>query len=212
LCAECWQKLTFITAPHCHKCGLPQEFNAAESQCASCPHHRQPFTYGRSAMLYDETSKKLLLSYKHQDATHLTPMLANWLWQASAEILPQIDVVVPVPLFWQRLFWRRYNQAALLAEALAKRADKFYHPQILHRTRAAQQQSTLSRAKRLKNLTNAFAVAPNKCPLIAGKHVLVVDDVWTTGATLNACGDALRKAGASQVSFVSVGRTLAPQD
>ena len=118
LCAECWRSLTFLGAPCCACCGLPFEFDLGESTlCGECVRHQPRYDRARAALRYDDSSRKLILGFKHGDRLHPAPAFGQWLKRAGAELIRDADLAVPVPLHWTRLFARRYNQAAILAQA-----------------------------------------------------------------------------------------------
>lgn len=208
LCGPCWSKLSFITEPCCYFCGTPFDYFVEEgSRCAACIQHKPAFARMRAALLYEDTSRSLLMRLKHGDATYLSPMLARWMATCGKELLAETDVMVPVPLHWTRLIKRRYNQAALLTRELFFETKVAWHPGILRRTRRTPSQGHLSKVRRLANVAGAFEVVARDKALISGKTILLIDDVYTTGATVNACARALLKAGAARVNVLVLSRT-----
>ena len=149
---------------------------------------------------------QLILAFKMADRSWLAPRLAVWLHRAAVPLLPDAELVVPVPLHRWRLLARRFNQAAVLAGLLARRANAPVAPDLLVRTRRTPPQTRLSGAERRRNVRGAFAVRRGRAPLVAGRNVLLVDDVLTTGATASACARALRKAGAARVDVATLAR------
>jgi predicted amidophosphoribosyltransferase len=120
LCADCWDAVTFLGAPQCHACGVPFPFDpGAGALCAACTRARPPYQRARAAFVYDDASRSMILAFKHADRTDLAPVLVNWLRRPAATLLDDADIVAPVPLHWSRLISRRYNQSALLSNALA---------------------------------------------------------------------------------------------
>ncbi len=211
LCAECWSKIDFISAPCCVRCGVPFAFDAgigAGSECGECARRPPGFDRARSALRYDDASKPLILGFKHSDRTHAAPAYAAWMARAAAPMLAEADIIVPVPLHWTRLVHRRYNQAALLALALGRIAAKPAVPDALVRRRRTPSQGLLRRLGRFRNVAGAFAVHPGRQSRISGRRVLLVDDVLTTGATVEACARALRSAGAAAVDVVTLARVV----
>jgi len=158
-------------------------------------------------MIYDDASKGLILRLKHADHLHLARGLAQNMFAAGKDLLDEADFIVPVPLHRFRLFQRRYNQAALLAQALGKLSGKPVLVDVLLRARATQSQGHLKREERRKNVAGAFCLAPRKAAQMAGKKILLVDDVMTTGATANACATALIKAGVAAVFVLTAAKT-----
>lgn len=162
----------------------------------------------RAVFCYNEGSRALISGYKYHDRTHATPMFAAWLARAAAELLPETDLILPVPLHRWRLIGRRYNQSALLARGLAKAVGKPVLLGGLARIRHTPRQVGLTRAQRILNVDGAFAVPPHYAAALQGKTVLLVDDVLTTGATLNACTRTLLEAGVTQVYLLTLARTV----
>lgn len=209
-----WQTLHFITAPYCEICGLPHiAFGNNDSdkkhdiQCASCLENPPFFDGHRTALSYDDASKMLILKFKHQDHQHLVKTFTPWLNNATYDFT-NIDIITPVPLHYRRLLYRRYNQAALLAKALAQHKNLSYKGDILKRIRATESQGHKSPAERAKNVEGAFSVKSKYTETLKNKTILLVDDVYTTGATLNACAKALKNAGAATIYSVTIARAF----
>lgn len=209
LCGTCWAGVEFISAPLCHRCGMPFEIDPGEQgECMPCLQTPPPYASARAVFRYEGESRRLVTGYKYHDHTHATPMFARWLARAGAQMVAECEVVVPVPLHPWRLLWRRYNQSALLAQGLGRLAGKPVLPDGLRRTRHTTPQAGLTREERLRNVQGAFTVNPKRAARLAGKRVLLVDDVLTTGATLNACAEALLSAGAQEVHVLVLARTV----
>ena len=209
LCAECWRGLRFLSDPVCEACGLPFAADPGPGAlCGSCAVDPPAFARARAAFVYDDSSRRLILGFKHADQTFAAPAFGVWLARAGAELLADADVVVPVPLHWTRLFARRYNQAALLARAVGARAGLPVEPGLLVRRRRTPAQGRLSRAARERNLAGAIAVPEKRRARIAGRRILLVDDVLTTGATAGSCARALAAAGASAVDVLTLARVV----
>lgn len=211
LCPPCWGRLAFIAAPHCARCGLPFAFEVApDAWCGDCVRGEPIFGRARAALHYDDASRPLVLAFKHGDGTHAAPALGRWMAQAAGDLARDAELVVPVPLHRWRLFRRRYNQSALLASALARLVDRPVAVDILLRRRRTPSQGGLSRAGRIANVRGAFAVSGRGPDAVTGRHVLLVDDVMTTGATLSECARVLRRAGAAEVDVVTLARVVRP--
>ncbi|ROP91172.1 ComF family protein [Stella humosa] len=209
LCPTCWSTITFISAPCCRRCGVPFAFDpGAGTECAECIRQPPGFERARSAVRYDDASRPLILGFKHADRTHAAPAYAAWMARAAGPLLAEADVVVPVPLHWSRLIYRRYNQAAMLAMALGRLGRRPAVPDALVRRRRTPTQGLLRRLGRFRNVAGAFAVHPRRRAAISGKRVLLVDDVLTTGATVEACVRALRGTGAAAVDVVTLARVV----
>ena len=207
LCGACWPALTFIAAPFCSICGVPFVYEVpGETVCAGCLRRPPGYDRARSALRYDEASRRLLLRFKHGDRTDSAPLFARWLANAAGTLLDGGPVLAPVPLHRTRLFARRYNQSALLAAGLARIAGLDWLPHGLVRHRKTRSQGRLGPAERRRNVGGAFSVTAAGRTAIAGRRVLLVDDVLTTGATTEACARALRRAGADGVDVLTLAR------
>lgn len=167
-----------------------------------------PFVSARAAVKYDDGSRPLVLRFKHADQTQAVRVFLPWLRRVAAPALQQADIIVPVPLHPFRLLRRRYNQAALLAQALGRETGIMYGSDILRRHRATPSQGHMGYKARLKNVRGAFSVRPNRLPQVKGKTILLIDDVITTGATINECCLALQKAGAAAVHVAAIARVV----
>lgn len=211
ICDTCIQELEFLRAPICHRCGHPlgDNVNSVEHNllCGQCMQHKhRAFRLSRSAFIYDDISKKLILDFKFHDHTDLAPLLAKMMYVAGEDIFQKgIDVIIPVPLHYLRLIWRKYNQSALLAQELEKltgiRADNF----ILRKTRHTKPQVECTGLARLQNVKDAFEL--QNPSLIKGKRILLIDDVLTTGSTLKECTSVLKHAGVKSVDWLTIART-----
>jgi ComF family protein len=213
LCPACFPRFRFIGTPRCHCCGLPFASAAEVGEgglCQACLDHPPAYDRARAAWVYDEASKPLLLGFKYGDRTELAPAFARAMASAGAELLAEAELLAPVPLHRLRLLSRRYNQAGLLAQALARRSGKPVLPGLLVRHRATAALADLSARARARVLAGAIGVSPRWAGAVAGRRVLLIDDVLTSGATANACAEALLGAGAAGVDVLTVARTLRP--
>jgi ComF family protein len=207
LCPECWKQIQFIAPPFCACCGAPFDFPVSEGTlCGACLTEAPHFKAARAAMLYDDNSRKLVLGFKHGDRTHAAKALAAWMHRAGGEFLEAADALVPVPLHRWRLFHRRYNQSALLAQKIGVLAGKPVLPDVLLRIRATPVQGHLKRKERQENVKGAFAVDARQKSGVEGKTLVLIDDVMTTGATVNECSRVLLAAGAKQVNVLTLSR------
>lgn len=209
LCGPCWAEIQFISDPQCTCCGLPFEYIIEENtHCGGCLTEKPSFNRLRAVFKYDDASKPLLMRFKHGDGTYLAPMLAKWLALIGKDFFNATDLLIPVPLHWTRLLKRRYNQAGLLAREVFFQTGVAWDPKILKRTRRTPSQGTKPRRERVANVATAFDVPSSQKTLITGKSVLLIDDVYTTGATTEACTKALLKAGAREVNVLVLARVV----
>jgi len=209
-CPACFGQTSFITAPLCLSCGVPF-VHARQGQmvCDACAADPPPWGEARAALAYDAQSKRLVLGFKHGDRTELAAALARMMARAGAALLGRADVLVPVPLHRRRLLARRFNQSALLARALGRLAGVPVAADALRRVRATAPLGELSAGARARMLDGAIAV--RRPAGVAGRHVLLVDDVLTSGATARACTAALLAAGAAGVDVLVAARVRSPR-
>ncbi len=212
LCASCWDTLQFLGPPACACCGYPFEYEApSESLCASCTRRLPQYDRARAVFAYDEASRSLILTFKHADRTHQAPAFGRWLARAGSDLLENTDFIVPVPLHRWRLFARRYNQSALLAQALGKETGMTVAVDLLTRRSRTPPQGRMSRAARIRNVRAAFAIRDEWRGKIAGARILLLDDVLTTGATVEECARVLKRAGAVGVDVLTLAQVLRPR-
>ncbi len=208
LCPSCWRDTPILSGLGCDLCGAPLigEDPGYALQCDDCLERPRPWAQGRAAMLYDGLARGLVLRLKHGDRMDLARLASRFMARAAADILTPDMLVAPIPLHWLRLLGRRYNQAALLSKGVAKIAGADHLPDLLRRSRATSSQGGLGVAERFANLEGAFRVPAARQRAIAGRHVLLVDDVMTSGATFSSAAQACLAVGASRVSVLSLCR------
>lgn len=212
LCASCWPGVNFITEPCCDKCGLPFEFHTTHlNHCGACLAHPPAFDQARSALHYDDGSRPIVLKFKHGDNLALARSMAEWMARVAANLVEDDSLIIAVPLHRWRLFKRRYNQAALLGGELSKLLARPHDAQVLKRVKPTPSQGGLNAKERRRNVQRAFQVAQNKRYLVRDRPILLVDDVFTTGATVEACAKVLHRAGARSVKIVTFARVVSPQ-
>lgn len=207
ICTSCHGKVQFLHAPWCRCCGEP--FSAqlgGEAECAACIDAPPPYRSARAVAAYTAESRRLITRLKFGDDTALAKTVGRWMATVARREAMPAELVLPVPLHARRLWRRGYNQSLLLADVIAKTLSLPVEPYVLTRLRATPPQTRLTRKQRLKNVQGAFAVREQDTATIAGKRVLLIDDVFTTGATIEACATTLLKAGAGEVHVLTFGR------
>lgn len=211
LCPTCWRDTHFISGAACVKCGvpligdggaMPEDFDI----CENCQRHLPAWDRGAAAVLYRDAGRRVVLAFKHGDRLDMARPLAEWMAFAGRDLLAATDMIAPVPLHWRRLLKRRYNQSGELARRLAQISGKPAVLDLLTRQRFTTPQEKMNRLARARNQSGAFVPHPRRAALLPGKSVLLIDDVLTTGATLSACAETLRAAGASRVDVLVLAR------
>lgn len=209
LCAECWPKLRFLERPWCEVLGTPFEREMGEGALSPAAIADPPaFDRARAAVAYSGVARQLVQDLKYADRTDLAPWMARWMLRVGGELVAARPLVVPVPLHWRRFLSRRVNQSAELARALSRLGGLAYAPELLTRVKQTRQQVGLGRHERAENVRAAFRVADGRRAMLAGRAVLLVDDVYTTGATVSAAAKALKRAGAAHVDVLTFARVL----
>lgn len=209
LCAQCWPQLRFLEKPWCEVMGTPFTHDmGAGFLSAEAIANPPPFERARAAVSYTGVARQMAQGLKYSDRTHLAPWMARWMLRAGAELVADADVVVPVPLHWRRFLQRRFNQSAELGRVVAELSGLPFAPMALTRVKVTRQQVGLRRNEREANVRAAFRVLPGREIEVRGRRVLVVDDVYTTGATVAAVARALKKGGASAVDVLTFARVL----
>jgi ComF family protein len=207
LTPDAWGRIAFIEAPFCDGCGTPFDYDLGPgARCATCAARTPAFDHARAACVYDDPVRDLILKLKHADRTDLSGLFSRWIARAAADLLPEMDGVVPVPLHPWRLLRRRYNQAAEIARPLARNAKIQYLPDAVVRRRATASQAGKSGDARRHNVAGIFEVNSAWRKRVEGRRLLLIDDVLTTGATAEGCALALKSAGAARVDVAVIAR------
>jgi ComF family protein len=183
----------------------------ADGACPSCVGQPPVFQEARAALRYDEQSRRLILPLKHGDRMELAAILAPMMVRAGKPLLDRAEVLVPVPLHRRRLFQRKYNQAAILAFSIDRLAGRPVVPDVLNRTRRTDPLDDKSPEERAREVAGSFLVKLSRVARVAGRRVLLVDDVMTSGSTANACATALLAAGAAAVDVLVAARVPDPR-
>lgn len=212
VCVTCWARSRALPMPRCGRCWSPLSPAAPGAplrECSECPTIRPAVRFVRSAYLHHGPIRNIVHSLKYRGWSAVAESMAARMAALPApRELGECGIVVPVPLAPVRMRQRGYNQAALLAAAFAPRTKREVRSDLLVRTRSAGSQTSLHRAERRANVARAFEVPASGAQVIAAEHLLLIDDVWTTGATALACADALLEAGARAVSVLTFARSL----
>lgn len=207
LCSNCWSSIEFITDPMCKICGVPFEFDMdIDLICGQCAGTKQFFDHAISIFKYDENSKNLIYKFKYNDKTYLSKYFAKWIYKNIHTSINDYQYIVPVPLHRKRMRKRFYNQSSLIASYLAKLSKKTFLPNLLIKNRYDVPQTSLTKKQRLKNVKSSFAINPKLQSKIEGTKILLIDDVYTTGSTLNECSKILKKNGCNQITAVTLAR------
>ena len=209
VCAICWARLSFIAPPFCPRLGIPFVYDPGPELLSMEAIANPPaYSRARAAVRYDDVARTLVHALKYQDRTDLAPTMGRWMARAGKELLREADLLVPVPLHWRRGWSRRYNQSGALAKVIARQSGVKMVSEALRRVRATEQQIGLSRKDRASNVQGAFGVAAERKAEIQGRRVILVDDVLTSGATVDACARALLRAKAAQVDVLVFARVV----
>lgn len=210
-CLPCWSKLDFLGAPCCATCALPFDYGeATERQCAGCLAHPPRFDRMRAAVAYGDIPRQVALKLKYGGRPGVAETMARFMARhLDAEGEP---LLVPVPLHRWRIWRRGYNQSALVATALAGQAGLATSLDLIRRVRATPPLKAMSPKARRDALRGAFRVEPDRKAEAKGRRIILIDDVYTSGATANGCARALKRAGAARVDVLCWARVVRGQD
>lgn len=209
LCGRCWSQLKLIERPFCDRLAIPFAYDiGAGALSAEAIADPPPFRRMRAVAVYDPLAGRIVQGLKYHDRTDIAKGAAAMMARVAGELAAEVDVVIPVPLHRRRLWQRRFNQSAMLSAAMAGRLGLAHEPLLLERIRPTRQQVGLRAAARAANVQGAFAVARGARAGLAGRRVLLVDDVYTTGATVKAATRALLRGGAASVDVVVFARVV----
>ena len=206
LCAQCWRSIKFIRPPICDRLGIPLPYDIG-GRAISAQAEADPPIYDRARAVahFDGVLRDLVHQLNYGDSHIARRLFGRWLVQAGEELLQDADLIVPVPLDRWRLLKRRFNQAAILSKEVHKLTGIAWDPFILLRTKRTTSQVGLTRDQRRRNVQGAFAVHPKRAASVEGRAIVLIDDVITTGATVEGCARVLKRAGASRVDVLALG-------
>jgi ComF family protein len=212
LCSACWTSVEFIEPPFCDRSGRPFVYDpGAGILSAHALARNSDISRVRAAVRYGDVARSLVHGLKYTDRLELCQTMTRMMHRAGSVLLQDAEVVVPVPLHRWRLLRRRYNQSAILAREICRRAEDVpFDACSLRRVRPTRAQVGLNSAERRRNVRNAFTVAGGRAIELRGRRVLLVDDVVTTGATAEACARALLAAGAGEVDLLAFAMVCDP--
>ena len=226
VCSACFPTLQFLTEPLCDCCGRPLSGAALSAEatpliagenavsaevpprCGACLSAPPPYDWMRASFVYNASSRALVLALKYRDRLDVVPSLARWMALVSGGLISEQELLMPVPLHWRRHLARRFNQSAALAQALARRTGATFAPDWVVRTRNTPPMKAMSQRERLQNVRDAFLVPERYRAGLKGRSVVIVDDVHTTGATIQALCDELRAHGVARIGVVVVARVI----
>ncbi len=207
-CLACWQSLHFLGEPCCERCGLPFEYEGGPgAECGACMADPPAFDRLRAAVAYGEVARKIALKLKYSGRPAAAGTLAKFMRRHLSAAV-EAPVLIPVPLHRWRIWKRGYNQSALIASSLARGSGHQVELDWLRRTKATPVLRGLGRRERALAVRGAFALSPTGKEAVKGRTVILVDDVYTSGATANACARALKRAGAARVEIMCWARVL----
>jgi len=207
-CLGCWRALRFLGDPCCARCGAPFDYDrGAEAECGACLREPPRFDRLRAAVAYGDTAKAVALKLKYSGRPGVAETLARFMERPIAGV-PADAVLLPVPLHRWRIWRRGYNQAALIAEALARRTGRRVELDWVRRVKATPPLRGLGRRERAQAVSGAFAIGEAARPELRGKALVLIDDVYTSGATANACARVLKRAGAARVDIICWARVV----
>jgi len=209
LCPDCWSQLSFITPPYCERLGIPFAYDPGPGVLSMQAIANPPASErARAVARYDEIARTLVHALKYGDQLDLAPTLGRWMVQAGGALLADADALVPVPLHWRRLWARRFNQSAALAEVIAGQVKLPVAHAALTRVKATRQQVGLTASERALNVQGAFRVRAEARTEVKDRRLVLIDDVLTSGATIDACARALLRAGAAAVDVLVFARVV----
>jgi ComF family protein len=212
LCLSCWANLKHIDVPYCNVLGIPFAYDQGVGAVSPAALAASPnWDRARAAVAYDEASRSIVHALKYRDTMEAGLLMARLMARAGRQVIQEADIIIPVPLHRFRLWSRRFNQAAFLSQQISRAFAKPYRTDVLLRRKASRSQVGLSFDERQKNVAKVFHATPEGAGQIAGRRILLIDDVLTTGATAGSCAAILKKAGAANVDVLTFALVLEPK-
>lgn len=210
ICPSCWKELRFVTDPRCDCCGVMFERDfGSGALCGDCISQKRPYDRLRYPLIYNDTASRIISAFKYHDRLHGARMISQMMHLAGEQLLRECDIIIPIPMHYRRFLQRGYNQAELLAGRLHKYAPQaILLPGALKRIRHTQPQASLSQSRRKRNVRRAFTVSEAHRDKLRGSHVLLIDDVMTTGATIESCCKELRRCDVGKVDVLTFARRV----
>jgi ComF family protein len=208
LCGSCWRDTKFVSGSICDACGVSLMGGDDDGvhYCDDCQRAERPWHRGRAALLYKDSGRRIVLGLKHADRQDIVGPASKWMAAAAVDIIRPKMLVVPVPLHWSRLLKRRYNQAALLAQGVARELELSWCPDALQRLKRTLPLDGMGRDQRMSHLSGVLRCHPKRRHRVAGRSILLIDDVMTSGATLSEATRACLDAGAANVNILTLAR------
>ncbi len=208
LCGSCWRETKFINGAVCDACGIPLmgDFDSGTFYCDECQQANRPWLRGRAALVYQGNGRRIVLGLKHADRQDIVGPASKWMAAAANDLVTSKTLLIPIPLHWSRLLKRRYNQAALLAQGVARELDLPCCPDGLMRIKRTLPLDGMGRDQRVTNLKGVLKMHPKRRRYFIGRQILLVDDVMTSGATLAEATKACLDAGAANVNILTLAR------
>ena len=206
-CPSCWKGILFISDPYCAKCGSPliSQFYNDDHLCKAQNHC---YDMVKSAIVYNDFAKEMIAKFKYEDQIYLSMPLSSLLIKCIASLIDSVHLIATVPMHSIHLRERKYNPSAILASDVAKHYDKLFIADLLIKKTKTKRQNLLTLKERQVNLKNAFIVNGKYQDMIKNKVILLIDDIITTGNTVNECSKALLKCGAKKVYIGTVAKTM----
>jgi ComF family protein len=206
-CNDCYKQLNFVSEPVCNVCGrlVPIVFQNNIEKCSECQKGNKFYDNARALLQFNEGSKSLVHKFKYYDQTRLASVVSKLIYFRYKKKLQDYDCIIPVPMYKIKRIFRLYNQSQILATKIGKLMQKPVDNQVLFKTKWTKPQSTLTLKKRKENLLDSFL--SKNIQKIKSKKIILVDDVITTGNTINTCSKILKKSGASSVFVLAIAMT-----